>query len=358
MRLRISALDTLFFRDGKPFSMGEETWADGIFPPFPSVLYGALRTWYIANHPEGVSQKIIEKSAGIKITRIHYRLPSGLHLPIPMDLVEPKEKSKEEQNKEERDGAYRVVKLKLDRQIRLTSHPLPALLVEENDLDIETVEDGFISNADFKQYLEGGLQEALIRKLKDVAQTEPKVGIGRMNSTNTAFEGKLYRVGMRRAINFEIIAEVTLPTNNFQNGSTFIKLGGEGKVASIEEKGAMDSLKIEKDTIELNAGEFKLFLATPAIFEKGWLPDLEKLGIKATLMAAALGKPIHIGGFDMAARNGKGYPKPMLKAIPAGSVYYYQTGEPKDLILDKLQGKSVSDFFKDQGFGIAYIGNF
>ncbi len=354
MRIRISALDTLFFRDGKPFTMGEETWADGVFPPYPSVLYGALRTWYIANHPENVSQKLIEESGGIAITGIYYRLPTGLHLPLPLDMVEPKDKITEEQNKEERETAYHVVSLELHEQNTLSNHLLPALLLPNDDLEVETVEDGLISSDNFKQYLEGTLQEAHIRKLKDAAQTEPKVGIGRKDSTNAADEGKLYRVGMRRATNFEIITVVTLPADQFQYTATFLKLGGEGKIAAIEERGRMDALKIEKDTIALNPGKFKLYLSTPAIFKNGWKPDLEALGIKATPIAAALGKPVHIGGFDMAINK----PKPMRKAVPAGSVYYYETKEPVERILEKLQGESISDFLKEQGFGIAYVGNF
>ena len=34
MLAKITPLDTVFFRDGKPFSWGEETWAEGIFPPY------------------------------------------------------------------------------------------------------------------------------------------------------------------------------------------------------------------------------------------------------------------------------------------------------------------------------------
>ncbi|HEC25711.1 MAG TPA: hypothetical protein ENI54_06865, partial [bacterium] len=52
MIVEIDALDTLFFRDGKPFTMAENRWADTVFPPFPSVIYGALRSAYFANHIE------------------------------------------------------------------------------------------------------------------------------------------------------------------------------------------------------------------------------------------------------------------------------------------------------------------
>ncbi len=27
--------------------MGSETWADSIFPPYPSTIYGAIRSWLI-----------------------------------------------------------------------------------------------------------------------------------------------------------------------------------------------------------------------------------------------------------------------------------------------------------------------
>ena len=43
MIIEISALDTLFFRDGKPFSMGENHWTNSIFPPNMSTVYGADR---------------------------------------------------------------------------------------------------------------------------------------------------------------------------------------------------------------------------------------------------------------------------------------------------------------------------
>jgi CRISPR-associated protein Cmr3 len=46
-KIEIHALDTLFFRDGKPFERGEESVANGSFPPLPSVIYGALRTAFL-----------------------------------------------------------------------------------------------------------------------------------------------------------------------------------------------------------------------------------------------------------------------------------------------------------------------
>lgn len=361
MNIRISALDTLFFRDGKPFSMGEDSWADGVFPPYPSVLYGALRTWYIANHAEGVTKSIIDESGQILIKGIHYRLPTGLQLPMPLDLVESKLKGEFQQNEEKRNKAYQVLKLKLSeksetRSTSLTSagNLFPSLLMPLDQVEVESLEDGLIPHKAFNQYLEGTIEETLVRRLKDIAPSEPKTGIGRDDSTNAASNSMLYRVGMRRGNDIEIVVELRLPNEDFQYSATFIKLGGEGKIAAFSDKGRMDSLKIEKDTISLKSGQFKLYLATPAIFRDGWCPDLEGIGIKADLVAAAVGKPLHIGGFDMAERK----PKPMYKAVPAGSVYYYRTQEAVEFIQEKLQGEAISDFMREQGFGIAYIGNF
>jgi len=364
MRLRIRPLDTLFFRDGKPFSMGEDTWADGVFPPYPSVLYGALRTWYISNHAIPFSPEAIKESEGIEIQNIQYRLPTGRHLPMPLDLVEPKEKEPAVFNEEEREKTYRVIKLALHENANASSnYPLPGLLFPPEKIEVEALEDGLISNeGDFVNYLQGKLQEVKVRRIKDCAQTEPKVGIGRDDHTNTASDSMLYRVGMRRATNFEILIEVSLPDGNNKYESSLLKLGAEGKFVAFEEpgKGRDYGAGIDKDTISLINNTFKLYLATPAIFNKGWEPDLSGLGIQADLIAAAIGKPVHIGGFDMAAKtkNGRGYPKPMYKAVPAGSVYYFKTEEPSEVILEKLQGKAISDVQKEQGFGIAYIGNF
>src|SRR5687768_8743082 len=36
--------DVLFFRDGKPSSRGQDHELRSVFPPLPSVLYGAIRT--------------------------------------------------------------------------------------------------------------------------------------------------------------------------------------------------------------------------------------------------------------------------------------------------------------------------
>ncbi len=99
---------------------------------------------------------------------------------------------------------------------------------------------------------------------------------------------------------------------------------------------------------------------TQAIFENGWLPKdideekfiLENDKFKIKLVAASVGKYSLIGGYDMA----KNEPKPMLKAVPAGSTYFFEIlkGETKDIIR-YFHLKSVSDKMQEEGYGISFV---
>lgn len=359
MKLNIRPLDTLFFRDGKPFSRGEETWAEGVFPPYPSVIYGALRTWYISNHLLPFSDEAIDKSAGIQVSGLRYRTSESMFMPMPLDLVEPKEKSTEEKNSESRNKKYRVIRLHLHQNTGvISSHPdLPDLdsahflLLPSDNEQVESIDDGLMEVSDIERYLNDPFTEGEVRRIKDLAASEPKTGIGREDATNVASDALLYRVGMRRATDFGISVECDLPDENLQQQSFVVRLGGENKMVALESHGGR--VKISPDAVQLKPGGFKLYLSTPAIFNNGWKPDLNQYGIQANLFAAVTGKPLHIGGFDMV--NNK--PKPMYKAVPAGSVYYYKTEEPTDKIMT-LFGRAISDIQKEQGFGIAYVGNY
>ncbi|MDY6993910.1 MAG: type III-B CRISPR module-associated Cmr3 family protein, partial [Pseudomonadota bacterium] len=93
MNIRIRPLDTFFFRDGKPFSSGQETWADGVFPPSPSTLYGALRAIYFSHHPEQFKKAntVEDPSLNLKIKGIFLEIGEQRYLPLPNDCVVTKE---------------------------------------------------------------------------------------------------------------------------------------------------------------------------------------------------------------------------------------------------------------------------
>ena len=50
MRLFIEPSDVLLFRDGKPFSAGDDHAARSIFPPSPRTFQGAVRAAILSRH--------------------------------------------------------------------------------------------------------------------------------------------------------------------------------------------------------------------------------------------------------------------------------------------------------------------
>jgi CRISPR-associated protein Cmr3 len=344
MWIRLQPLDTVFFRDGKPFSQGEESWGDSVFPPPPSVFYGALRSLYFSRHPDEFAKlKQADPSAGLRITGIYLEKQSediGF-LPTPRDMVVYKGSKKE------------TTKFLNCIKNVSSSAGTPCLLAPPPDGGNKAEEPDELLRLEYYQdYLRGELPKSF---LPFPRLAEAKVGIGRDDSTRAAGEdGRLYRVDMTRLASR--VERLNSPQQwgfllefdglELAEGNGILKLGGEHKAVRYE-------IFTDSPVSALpppQAGEYlKLCLATPAIFRNGWHPELGK-GVK--LLAAAIGKPVYIGGFDMQTS----LPKPMYRAVPAGSVYYLQCHDAPALI-EKLHGKAMCEIYPKQGFGIAYIGS-
>lgn len=351
MHLSITPLDTVFFRDGKAFTMGEESQADGLFPPPPSVVYGALRTRYFTEHPDELpkAEEPEDPTGTARITGLGLRRGGGTLFPLPRDLVQ-----------QQRETAPEVVSLRPVAGDALPgSTPVPAPLT--HPATVESVEGGYLHQRDLTTYLHSADWSTTYRyhREEDLVQTESKVGIKQNRATRGAQEGHLYRIGFRRlAPNVSLSVDVHgLPLRS----SGLLKVGGEGKAARFQ---TLDQEWPHPDPpLEAirETGCFKAYLATPALFESGWLPsvlDAETLqgrvgSAQFSLYAAAVGKSVYIGGWDM--KEGK--PKPMLKAVPAGSVYYFrlQDGTPEG-VADAWHAKSISDERAPEGFGLCYVG--
>lgn len=352
MIIKIDALDTLFFRDGKPFTMGEETWANGVFPPYPSVIYGALRSAYFSNHINELEKanKVDDPTNNLRIKGVYLSENDNIYLPLPNDCV-----------KKKGDKGTSVFVLSIDELKDLKSS-CPMQYVLKSEEEVENVDGGLINLNSLKKYFKCSENSfSSILKLADIVLPEPKIGIGIDKKTGTSEEGKLYRVDMKRLKNkkgesLSIIIDfegLDLPEKGM------MKLGGEGKAVSYK---AFKPIDFSIDDFKFAGNKFKLYLSITAIFNNGWLPEWideetligEYKGLKLKLLTASIGKPIHIGGFDIKARE----PKPMSKAVPAGSVYYFEIikGDIQKAF-EIFNQSAISEFYPEQGFGIAYVGD-
>lgn len=353
MRIEISPFDTLFFRDGKPFTMGEESGAAGIFPPPPSVFYGALRTAYFASHPEDLhkANTLADPTKNLEINGIFYKYGNSFYFPMPLDCV-----------KEKRGNQSKVFLMSRSAK-PVSSVSTEQVLRPLGNTEVENIDSGLFNDLTLQKYLQSESNEFnYLDPCPKLIMSEPKTGIGRDNATHSVKEGMLYSIEMKRMVNLSFVVDfegLELPEKGF------IKLGGEKKAACYHILSQPGPLLKFHDNFSEPLKMFKIYFATPAVFEKGWIPSwiddstligkIPNTNIEVRLIAAAVGKPISIGGFDIKLRM----PKPMRKVVPSGSVYYFeiQGNSFSKSDLGKIHGKSISEYeTAKQGFGICYVG--
>lgn len=361
--LRINPFDTFFFRDGKPFSAGDDTWADGMFPPSPSVIYGALRTAWISEQPDGFTAENIKASEKLKIKGIFLEFNNDtITIPVPYDFVHKKGKKK--------DKHY----LNLEKnKVKSKSFSLEMVVMPPDNLIVENFDKGELLEKDtINRYLN---KEKNITPKDTCIVKESKIGIGRDIGTHTTNEGALYRVDMMRFksgfhrdtnkdgdISTAIVVEcegIDFPKKSI------LKIGGEAKAAQFEQIESQPEYCQIPAPSNYRNNRFRLSLITPSVFDNGWIPSWintsdfigEYKGVKLKLLATVLGKPLSIGGFGYSMDSKRFAPKEMYKAIPAGSVYYFELleGTFEDVKL-LFHYQSISEQKANEGFGVTYLG--
>lgn len=366
MRIEIKALDTLFFRDGKPFTMGENHWTDSIFPPNLSTIYGAIRTAYFSENMEIFQSLRNNKGLNtdkdptkkLRITRMFYKIckgaNEGYYYNMPLDLVGLKDISDREMRNEIKRKKYKVYPLKTKENKYISSNPLKCLLYF--DEYVKAISDGLIHENEIVNYMKGVLNNIEVCRISDYICDEPKIGIGIDKSIGTSKDSRLYRIDLKRLKDIYLIVEfegIDLKEKGV------LKFGGEGKYASYKEDN-FEIMPLELELDKLIENRFKITLMTQAIFENGWLPKdidekefiLKNNKFKTKLVAAVVEKHTLVGGYDMANNR----PKPMLKAVPAGSTYFFEILEGEAInIVEHFHLKSISDRMKEEGYGISFV---
>lgn len=352
MKLQLDPLDTLFFRDGRPFSMGEETYAEGLFPPAPATVLGALRSLWISSQLDqpGATLEDLARESLLKLNLDYFGLGiAGKPVfPAPFDLFFPK-----------KDAPAKPMET-IGKEAFISSCPPEVTHLFRGDVEekTESIAGQLLDETAMNQYLEGGTAKDFeTLPLKNFVKKEHKIGIGRKDGQNLTEEGLLFRLIANRLENkdgerLEFLVDVQgfdLP--NFENSKTAVlPLGGERR--SVMAKIAV--FQLPTTASKITGKLFKIWLLTPAPLDN-WYPAelLEKYkGLK--LVASAVGKPVAVGGWDVAKKQ----PKPMRRAIPAGSVFLFEATDEAQAnqISEDLHGKSLCQFADERdGFGLCFI---
>ncbi|RKY69198.1 MAG: hypothetical protein DRP97_05570 [Candidatus Latescibacterota bacterium] len=144
-----------------------------------------------------------------------------------------------------------------------------------------------------------------------------------------------------------------------------IALGGERRRAVVSISQKDDFITKQPEVIEKiqHTKKFFIYLATPAIFRNGWYRDFSsKFDGDVKMVGAAVKKPLYISGWKIRGNSFKGYPRPIRKAVPAGSVYFFEAESWGDEQFEEFYEKyhfkeSLSDEYPSAGFGIGLIGS-
>lgn len=357
MIVKFKPFDTLFFRDGKPFNMAEETVAAGIFLPFPSVIYGAMRSSYIAQNGGIENFANMKDDIGTKdwpgkfmLRSVCLERNSVKYYPAPLDMgILSWDR--------DRGAVSELMKKDTDCAFSSNTDDIDSLLIPA--ADTTKIEEGryFIAETYFKDYFNGIRKGYPLSNISSFILPEAKVGIKRDNRSHTSEEGALYRVNMNR-LKEDVLIDVNIDGIDSNRFTQILKIGGEGRSVCIsrdKEVGILaGSLNISDIMTNIKEkGRFRVYFMTPAIFTEGWRPMFEGIdNNQIKLASAATGKPIFSGGWDIV----KKMPKPMLKVIPSGSVYYYDVPDKNGIesIINSIHLKNHGEK-KEEGFGYAVV---
>jgi|DewCreStandDraft_2_1066082.scaffolds.fasta_scaffold00456_30 CRISPR-associated protein Cmr3 len=356
MELFLEAVDVWLFRDGRPFDAGADHRAISMFPPYPSVVQGAIRSYHlVVRGVDWRSPQAIAEAVGTadNFGSLRMRGPFvarnegdtvGRYFPLPADAV-PDGESK----------LYRPLHprpLGETPRVRVSAPPdLAALLWPPTGVDSGRDQpDQWLHEDELLKYLRG--EPAAATAGHTLFAREHRTGVSLDSATRTAGEGLLYHVEFIRP---QPGVGLWVEVNGYEGwpAEGLVSLGGEGRSARFRRLRTPLGWPAPPDPLPQR---FKVYFATPAYFGGGWRPRGSWASFftgagTVTLQAVALRGYETVGGFDLAGNR----PKPARRYVPAGSVYYFTVDGQMRLNPNLLNG-AITELWPEVGFGQVIIG--
>ncbi|HQG29415.1 MAG TPA: type III-B CRISPR module-associated Cmr3 family protein, partial [Candidatus Ozemobacteraceae bacterium] len=196
-------------------------------------------------------------------------------------------------------------------------------------------------------------------------KSELRLGIALDGQTRTAADGKLFTsnaISLHNGVGFLVGIE-GVGTSLPECGG--LRLAGDGRGADYR----LCTWKMAPPPVERirSTGAFRLVMVTPGIFNTGWVPSLVEnidgtyrlrgKGFSARLACAALAGSETVSGWDLAREA----PKPALRAVPAGSVYWFdefdgQVDALASWVENGLWTDGEASVHRAEGFNRAHLG--
>lgn len=348
MWLFLEPIDVWLFRDGRPFDALSDHRAQSIFPPYPSVIQGGIRSHHLVlqNVDLNDRRRIVDavgtaedfKGLRVRGPFLAKRTEVGIirYFPVPADAYFTEDKVRPASCPEPLPATARA------------NAPTPMLLgLGKMDQPRKGRSGLWLDEKALAAYLAG--DEVCVTCEKSLFQREARFGIGMDQTRHNAREEALYEAEfIRPCEDVGLLLQVEGYTGWPPAG--ILRLGGEGRGARFA---VVQQVTPWPSPPEPLPSRFKMFFATPTYFEGGWQPSAGDWGKffdgRVELVAAAVSRYESVGGYDWAKGPGDAQ-KPARRYVTAGSVYYFRCAGQARLKQGLVQN-AVTDFGAEIGFG-------
>lgn len=370
--VKIRGIDSLLFRDGRPFGNEHGALAARSLPlPMPGTVAGFLRT-HLGNKAgwswehDGSNKALATPVYGPLLKR-----NEEFVFPAPADAVV----YKAEGSDSPKVMCLRPIPLNPDEGCNMPDRLQPLSVTK----DVKPEKGYHLWKwADMERWLlhESGENFDVPEDISGLL-TEERVHVAIEEGTGISKEGMLYTVEYRsfeqyrwegwqakQKDEWSLFAQIETDETVSLNGAGL--LGGEKRIAHVEEVSDWLDCTDELKKAFTLARNIRMILATPAIFKGGWKPDwlndaLEGsppgINVKLKLVAAAVKRREAVSGWDY--RQSQFGPKPTRWLVPAGSTYFFEvvSDDSEKLATDGWL-QPVSDHPQDcaDGYGLALWG--
>jgi len=374
IKIEINPIDLVLFRNERPFTAGE-THIAKLGPISPMTFEGAIKAKLLSAYceKEGVPiesfqrkrgqseeefkdhlNKLVEKhddlkailkvighplygtSPEIRVIGCFFSRSGTEYFPLPNDIVKVKGGNK---------NITKVVPREAFPLIKWDHRDLN-LCLSDDSMSVETAT-GFISSDKLKKYLCGETIEADDTVQSDsIFCIERRTGIKLKGKSKTVEEGLLYTAEFMRlhkgwsfTVWCQLSDEAIQKLRDYIGKEFLIRLGGEGRGAYCKTDYRDLSFNMDNLISEVNSdGKLKIYFASPAYCKECIPPTdlIERLlgdgNLKLKLKAALPGKPLLIGGYDV-ARNVE---KLLRRWVNSGAVFFYEIESESGRVKDDL----------------------
>ena len=340
MRLQLDAVDTLFFRDGTPFAAESTGPRDvgGLFPPHPGSITGALRAALArCNGWSGSGRWSDQLNQALghgpdDLGLLSFEGPFLLRdeqplFPAPLHLLGVRSDAGWQPRALLQPGTQ--VHCDLGPDVRLPE--LPADIDPAARAELKPGEGWWLTQSGLERLLQGQLPHASeLVASRELWHEEPRIGIQRDLQRRTAADGMLYtarHVRLASGVGLGVQIHGLDATWTPPHGA-LLPFGGESRMAECRPWPERPALRMPLAAIAASGRLLVLALAPLDLDpdQASGRAPLSDCG-EARVLAACLGRPLRIGGWDSLARR----PLPLQSLLPAGSALFCTCPHPERL---------------------------